>query len=111
MIGYIIAICTSVVSAILVQIIVNLLKTNDRLRDEKKQSEKNKEKAIADGVLLLLKIQLIEYHDKYMKGSNVPTHVYENFDEMYTAYAALGGNGMVKKMKEDIDELRLGGNK
>lgn len=32
---------------------------------------------------------------------------YQNFCEMYDAYHALGGNGMVTKMKYEIEELHL----
>lgn len=106
---YIISIILSVISGILVFVVQNLLKENDRLRHEKRETEEKKSKAIANGVLSLLKIQLIEYYDKYMQGDKIPTYVYENWDEMYKAYEALGGNGMVKRMKEDIDRLRLGG--
>lgn len=106
---YIISIILSVISGILVFVVQNLLKENDRLRHEKRETEEKKSKAIANGVLSLLKIQLIEYYDKYMRGDNIPTYVYENWDEMYKAYEALGGNGMVKRMKEDIDRLKLGG--
>lgn len=108
--SYVITIILSVVSGALVYIVQNLLKENDRLRHEKRDNEEKKQKAIGNGVLSLLKIQLIEYHDKYMQGENIPTYVYENWDEMYAAYEALGGNGLVKKMKDDIDRLRLGGN-
>ena len=110
MLNYVITIILSVVSGVLVYIVQNLLKENERLRHEKRDNEEKKQKAIGNGVLSLLKIQLIEYHDKYMQGENIPTYVYENWDEMYAAYEALGGNGLVKKMKDDIDRLRLGGN-
>ncbi|WP_243126949.1 hypothetical protein [Hominisplanchenecus murintestinalis] len=45
--------------------------------------------------MLLLRVQLIEYHDKYMKLGSIPSYAYENFVEMYQAYHELGGNGMV----------------
>lgn len=106
---YVFSIILSVISGLMLYIIQNLLKENERLRHEKRTSEEKKSKAIADGVLSLLRIQLIEYHDKYMSGNNIPTYVYENWDEMYKAYIALGGNGMVKRMKKDIDRLRIGG--
>lgn len=105
--GYIITVVLSVVSGTLAFIIQNLVRENDRLRNTKRAEEHTKQEAISNGVLSLLKIQLIEYHDKYMTSGNIPTYVYDNFDEMYKAYAALGGNGMVKHMKEDIDRLRL----
>lgn len=107
MTGYIITAVLSVVSGTLAFIIQNLVRENDRLRSTKRAEEHTKQEAISNGVLSLLKIQLIEYHDKYMTSGNIPTYVYDNFDEMYKAYAALGGNGMVKHMKEDIDRLRL----
>ena len=47
------------------------------------------------GTMLLLRVQLIEYHDKYMKLGSIPSYAYENFVEMYQAYHELGGNGMV----------------
>ena len=34
-------------------------------------------------------------------------HTYQNFCEMYEAYHALGGNGMITKMKQEIDELHI----
>lgn len=107
MTGYIVTAVLSVVSGTLAFIIQNLVRENDRLRSNKREEEHTKQEAISNGVLSLLKIQLIEYHDKYMTSGNIPTYVYDNFDEMYKAYVALGGNGMVKHMKEDIDRLRL----
>jgi hypothetical protein len=100
----IITVLLTVISGVLVYIIKNLIHANQELQKEKK----NNSDAISNGVLALLKIQIIEYHDKYMTGNNIPTYVYENFDNLYSAYSALGGNGMIKKMKEDIDQLKVG---
>ena len=58
--------------------------------------------------MLLLRVQLIEYHDKYMKLGEIPSYAYQNFCEMYDTYHALGGNGMVTKMKNEIEEIHLG---
>lgn len=107
MIGYLVSILMSVVSGTLVFVVQSLLKEIKQLRTTKKDEEQMKQEAISNGVLSLLKIQLIEYHDKYMTTGNIPTYVYDNFDEMFKAYEALGGNGMVKHMKEDIDRLRM----
>lgn len=59
------------------------------------------------GTMLLLRVQLIEYHDKYMREGEIPSYAYQNFMEMYDAYHALGGNGMATKMKNEIEELHL----
>ncbi len=76
--------------------IVWLLKKQKRDRD-----------ANSKGTMLLLRVQLIEYHDKYMRLGEIPSYAYENFNEMYDAYHKLGGNGMVTKMKQEIEELRF----
>lgn len=72
------------------------------LKNQKKDRDAN-----SKGTMLLLRVQLIEYHTKYMMLQEIPSHAYENFCEMYDAYHALGGNGMITKMKREIDELHL----
>lgn len=72
------------------------------LKNQKKDRDAN-----SQGTMMLLRVQLIEYHDKYMKLGEIPSYAYENFCEMYDAYHALGGNGMITKMKREIDELHL----
>ena len=81
---------------ILLGYIVWLLKNQKRDRD-----------ANSKGTMLLLRVQLIEYHDKYMMGGDIPSYAYENFMEMYKVYHALGGNGMITKMMHEIEELHL----
>ena len=71
-----------------------------------KQQKKDRD-ANSKGTMLLLRVQLIEYHDKYMKLGEIPSYAYENFVEMYNAYHELGGNGMATKMYEEIKEIRL----
>lgn len=72
------------------------------LKEQKKDRDAN-----SKGTMLLLRVQLIEYHDKYTILGSIPSYAYENFCEMYEAYHELGGNGMITKMKEEIDELHL----
>ena len=72
------------------------------LKNQKKSHDAN-----SRGTMLLLRVQLIEYHHKYVKKGKIPSYAYENFVEMYDAYHALGGNGMVTKMKKEIEELNL----
>jgi hypothetical protein len=103
MISYVISIIMSLVSGVLLAVIKSLIDDNKKLKAEKHE----KEKAMQDGMMLLLKVQLIEYHDKYMSSGDIPTYVYDNFDEMYKCYETLGGNGMVKHMKESIDKLKI----
>ena len=72
------------------------------LKNQKKDRDAN-----SKGTMLLLRVQLIEYHDRYMAKGDIPSYAYENFMEMYEAYHTLGGNGMITKMKREIDELHL----
>lgn len=71
------------------------------------QNQKKDRDANSKGTMLLLRVQLIEYHNKYTNLGEIPSYAYENFMEMYEAYHALGGNGMVTKMKHEIEELHL----
>lgn len=72
------------------------------------KQQKREREANARGTMLLLRVQLIEYHDKYMAAGAIPSYAYENYVEMFEAYRDLGGNGMIKKMRREIDELHLG---
>ncbi|MGC4019217.1 MAG: hypothetical protein QM793_14215 [Muricomes sp.] len=76
--------------------IVWLLKEQKRDRDANSQ-----------GTMLLLRVQLIEYHDKYMCLGYIPSYVFDNFCEMYGAYHELGGNGMITRMFEEIKQLPI----
>ena len=49
-----------------------------------KQQKKDRD-ANSKGTMLLLRVQLIEYHDKYMKLGEIPSYAYDNFVEMYEA--------------------------
>ena len=60
-----------------------------------------------DGTMLLLRVQLIEYHDRYIALGHIPSYAYENFVEMYEAYHSLGGNGMVTHMYEEVKKLEI----
>lgn len=72
------------------------------LKHQKKDRDAN-----SKGTMLLLRVQIIEYHDKYIREGKIPSYAYENFDEMYQAYHELGGNGMITKMYEEVQELHL----
>lgn len=72
------------------------------LKRQKKDRDAN-----SKGTMLLLRVKLIEYHDKYMAFGKIPSYAYENFSDMYESYHELGGNGMVTHMYEDIKKLEI----
>lgn len=86
----------SVLLPILVGYIIKLLK------DQKQERDAN-----ARGTMLLLRVQLIEYHDRYVAQGAIPSYAYQNFCDMYKEYHALGGNGMIEKMKTEVDNIHL----
>lgn len=81
---------------ILLGYIVWLLKRQKRDRD-----------ANSEGTMLLLRVQLIEYHEEWMGRGYTTKHGIQNFIEMYEAYHSLGGNGMITQLLEDVKELPI----
>ena len=72
------------------------------LKNQRKSRDAN-----SRGTMLLLRVQMIEYHDKYVAQGYIPSYAYENFCEMYEAYHELGGNGMITHMFDEIKELEI----
>ena len=72
------------------------------LKNQKKDRDAN-----SKGTMLLLRVQLIEYHEKWTERGYITKHWLENFIEMYDAYHSLGGNGMVTKLLEEIKKLPI----
>lgn len=64
-----------------------------------------REKAMQEGVKCLLRGKLIDYHDKYTDRGYCPIYVKESARRSYEAYHALGGNGVVTKLYEDLMAL------
>lgn len=61
--------------------------------------------ALEKGMMLLLRVKLIEYHKEWTERGYITTHGIQNFLEMYDAYHNLGGNGMVTHLKEEVEKL------
>lgn len=103
----ILPILTSVVSAMLVFILQSVIKENRKLKADRERKFEEREAAIEEGMVCLLRVQLIEYHAKYMEKDYITTHALQNWLQMYKAYHILGGNGMVDHLKEEIEELHI----
>ena len=111
---YVITIATSVVSAMLVFLLQSVIKENKQLKTEQKKKEKEARKreeermeALEDGVVCLLRKELIADHEKWMSKGYITSKALENGLLMYDAYKKLGGNGMIDHMKEEIEELHI----
>ena len=64
------------------------------------------QKALKNGMLALLRSEIIRCHDKYMQRGWIPIYALESVLALYCSYNTLGGNGTVTKLVEDIKGLR-----
>lgn len=83
------------------------MKENKKLRANKRNQFDEEQTAFRNALRCLLKVKLIEYHDKYVKDGSVPPYVLQNYDDMYNSYHALGGNGMITQMYEELKDLPI----
>lgn len=107
MLEMLLAIIPSLTSGVLVFLLTNQIKENRKIRDNRKEENLVKEKSISNGIVCLLRVKLIEYHDHYMHIGSIPSYALNNWDMMYTAYVNLGGNGMIRGMDKEIKTLKI----
>ena len=71
------------------------------LRDERQRNA-----AVAEGVRALLRDRIIQaYNHYYSDYGYCPIYALENIEEMYNQYHALGGNGKITKLVEQLRTL------
>ena len=58
-----------------------------------------------DGLQALLRDGIITRYDKYMARGYILVRELENVEAMYNAYHALGGNGTLTRLMEELKEL------
>lgn len=85
----------------------NLWKENRALKNDRREESKKEQGIIKDALCCILRKELIADHDKYVDRGEIPSYAYDNYCLMYDCYHALGGNGMVTGMKEEVDELPI----
>lgn len=107
MISVVLSIISTITSGVLVFIITNLMRENRAMRDRRRGENLKREESVSEGVLCLLRVKLIEYHDHYMALGGIPSYALSNWNMMYTAYHNLGGNGMITAMDKEIQRLKI----
>lgn len=60
------------------------------------------QKALKDGTQALLRSEIIRLYERYTSQGWMPLYARENVLAMYTAYHALGGNGAVTQLMEEL---------
>lgn len=66
---------------------------------------KKEDEALRTGMQNLLRSNIISMHDKYEERGYCPIYVKETIEKEYESYHALGGNGVVTKLYNDIMAL------
>lgn len=67
------------------------------------KAAKKTDKAMRDGMRVLLRQQLVDYHRAYVaNGGPCPVTIKEQATEVYEAYHALGGNGTGTRLWDEI---------
>ncbi len=105
--SYILTGTVSLAVAILAFLLQSVIKENRQLKKEKEEKLNERQTALENGVVCLLRVKLIEYHTKYMKMGCIASYALQNWLLMYNAYKSLGGNGMIDHMKVEIEELHI----
>lgn len=62
-------------------------------------------KALKDGLLSLLRAEIIRSHDKYTDCGYCPIYAKEAAEKVYMAYHSLGGNGTVTTLYTELMNL------
>lgn len=77
------------------------------LKNQKKEERKkeDKQKALSDGITMILRYMLQRYHGEYMIRKKISYGQYQNWKDMMSVYRALGGNSIAIEWDHDIDEL------
>ena len=105
--SYLITACISIVTGVLVFILQSVIKENRELKHKKDENAVNRDKALEDGMVCLLRKNLMDEHEFWVNKGHITSHALENGLAMYKAYKALGGNGMIDHMEIEIQELPI----
>lgn len=63
------------------------------------------QKALKEGTQALLRNEIIRVYERYINQRWMPLYARENVLSMYSAYHALGGNGAVTQLMEELKAL------
>lgn len=73
--------------------------------EQEKKIQKEKMEAMELGVQSLLRDRIIERYNHYIEQEHIPIYGLENVTKMYESYHALGGNGTITELVNDLKAL------
>ena len=92
----VVTVCTSALTAVLASVW------------RKQKTILGRYQAVNDGMKCLLRLEIIRDCTHYLGKGFVPIYAMENIQDSYDAYHALGGNGTITKMVEELKKLPTG---
>lgn len=81
---------------------IHLLKKKNK---EQQRAAIEESQTLRSAVRAIVRVELIREHNKRVKDGFCPSYAYESYVDLYAQYKALGGNGMVTRLKEEVDAL------
>lgn len=97
----------SFVSGMLLFLWQRSLKENRELKNEKQRKRRERDTALENGVVCILRKHLMDDHEYWMAKGYITPKALESGLLMYKAYKSLGGNGMIDHMEEEIQGLPI----
>lgn len=104
---YIFSIVAGLISTILGFILKSKLQEIKRLRAEKEEYKSQRDRALENGVVCILRKHLMDEHEIWTQKGYITPKALESGLLMYKAYKELGGNGMIDHMEEEIQTLPI----
>lgn len=86
--------------------VTSKFKKNKKLEEEKEKEEKKKINVLEMGVQALLRNEIIRRYREFESKGEISILDKENLEEMFEQYKNLGGNGTVKKMMDELLNLK-----
>ena len=80
---------------------------NTRKRIVLEQEEKERNQAIEDGLRSVLRLQILDNYEKAKNDGKISVSRKEAIDSAYKSYHALGGNGTVTQIHNEIMEMPI----
>ena len=87
----------------------------DRIKQKRKREEPEKKleqkrtdelKLLTSGMCLLIRINIIDYHKRYMREGCIPLYALENVKTLYSVYSMFGENG-IHDLMEELGDLPI----
>lgn len=94
-------------STILAFVLKSSITENRKLKQEQEKQREVRNTALEEGVVCILRKHLMDEHEIWVQKGYITSHALESGLAMYKAYKALGGNGMIDHMEEEIQELPI----